>query len=71
LVRGWSTVSLALGMSADVFVVVTKIVPSVMAAAFIASAVVALLIDSGTACPSWPGDEEAHRTPKLSESWPV
>ncbi len=27
LVRGWSTVPLALGMSADVFVVVTKIVP--------------------------------------------
>jgi hypothetical protein len=40
----WSTIPLALGMSADVFVVGTKIVSSVMASGIIASAVAALLI---------------------------
>jgi hypothetical protein len=40
----WSTIPLALGMSADVFVVGTKIVPSVMASGLIASAVAAVLI---------------------------
>jgi hypothetical protein len=39
----WSTIPLALGMSADVFVVGTKIVPSAMASGLIASAVAAML----------------------------
>jgi hypothetical protein len=40
----WSTIPLALGMSADVFVVGIKIVPSVVASGFIAAAVATLLI---------------------------